>query len=142
MLKQISIFLENKPGKLAEITKVLSDEGINIRALSMADTAEFGILRLIVPYVDKAYKILKEADYTVSITEVIGIKVPDEPGGLYNIITTLSDNDINVEYMYAFVSKCGENALIIFKVENIDKTIKLMQERDVALVEGQEIYSI
>src|SRR3954453_17717469 len=113
-VEQISIFIENKSGRLAEVTRVLGEAGVNIRALSLADTSDFGILRLIVNDREKAKEILKEKGFTVSKTEVVAVEVPDQPGGLSLILQALDAAVINVEYMYAFVERCGENAVIIF----------------------------
>ena len=112
-VEQISIFLENKSGRLAEVATVLAGAAINIRALSLADTTDFGILRLIVNDTEKAKQVLKENGFTVGKTEVIAVEVPDRPGGLANILNAMKDKVINVEYMYAFVQKSGGNAIII-----------------------------
>ena len=120
-VEQISIFIENKSGRLAEITRILGDAGINIRALSLADTSDFGILRLIVNDGAKAATVLKENGFTVNMTEVVAVEVPDRPGGLSAILQTLDRNAINVEYMYAFVERCGGNAIIIFRFDETDK---------------------
>ncbi|HOV42587.1 MAG TPA: ACT domain-containing protein, partial [Syntrophothermus lipocalidus] len=118
MVKQISVFLENKAGRLASVTRVLGDAGINIRALSIADTSDFGVLRLIVNDPDKAYRILKEAGFTVSQTDVVAVSVPDRPGGLAEILEVMAEADINIEYLYAFIGTTARNALVIFKVED------------------------
>jgi hypothetical protein len=102
MAKQISVFLENKAGRLSHVTRVLGEAGINIRALSIADTSDFGILRIIVSDPEKAYRILKEANFTVSETEVIAVQVPDSPGGLATVLEQMSDANLNIEYLYAF----------------------------------------
>lgn len=141
-VKQISIFLENKSGRLATVTKVLGKNNINIRALSIADTTDFGILRLIVNDPDKACKVLKENEFTVSETEIIAVQVPDNPGGLAKILETLDNRKINIEYMYAFVGKSGENAIVVFRVEDIDRAIILLQESGIQLMSGKEIYSV
>ncbi|NLW48550.1 MAG: ACT domain-containing protein [Firmicutes bacterium] len=140
-VKQISIFLENKSGRLAEVTKILGDNGINIRALSIADTKDFGILRLIVSNPEQASKALKQDGFTVNETEVIAVQVPDQPGGLAGILNLLENNSINIEYMYAFVGKSGTNAVVVFQVENIDRAIKLLQEKEITLLSGKEIYN-
>ena len=101
-VEQISIFLENRPGALEGVTKIISDAGINIRALSLADTSDFGILRLIVNDVENAWKILKQNGYTVKRTDVVAVEVPDRPGGLHSILAVLNKKGINVEYMYAY----------------------------------------
>lgn len=141
-VKQISIFLENKSGRLAQVTKVLSENGINLRALSLADTADFGILRIIVNDADKAVKILKDADYTFGETDVVAVEVPDKPGGLAGILDALRDSGLGVEYMYAFVKSSGDNAVMIFRFENADKAIDVLKKNNVRLLTGDEVYNI
>ncbi len=141
-LEQISIFLENKSGRLAEVTRVLADAGINIRALSLADTADFGILRLIVNDTEKAKQVLKENGFTVGKTEVIGIEVPDRPGGLAGILEVLGREGINVEYMYAFVQKSGDSAIIIFRFDELDMAIEALTKAGVRILKGEEIYAM
>jgi hypothetical protein len=139
-VEQISIFIENKSGRLAEIARTLGDAGVNIRALSLADTSDFGILRLIVNDREKAKDVLKEKGFTVSKTEVVAIEVPDRPGGLYEILHTLDQEFINVEYMYAFVERCGENAVIIFRFDETEKAIEKLLERGFNVLEGERLY--
>lgn len=139
---QISIFIENKTGRLAEVSRVLGDAGVNIRALSLADTSDFGILRLIVDQTDKAKEVLKKEGFTVSKTEVIAVEVPDRPKGLYSILDILDRGKVNVEYMYAFVERCGENAVIIFRFDDIDAAIKVLTENSVQVLPGDRIYGI
>lgn len=141
-VKQISIFLENKSGRLAQVTKVLADSGINLRALSLADTADFGILRIIVNDVEKAHKVLKDSGYTLSETDVIAVEVPDRPGGLANILDGLWKAGLSVEYMYAFVRSSGDNAVMIFRFEDTDKAIHVLKENNVRLLSGDEVYHI
>lgn len=141
-VKQISIFLENKSGRLAQVTKELGEHGINIRALSIADTADFGILRLIVSDPDQAWQILKKAELTVSETEIIAVQVPDQPGGLGGILKILDDSKVNIEYMYAFVGKSGADAVVVFRVEQIDQAIDLLQKSGVTLLSGNEVYVV
>jgi hypothetical protein len=141
-VEQISVFLENKAGRLAEVTKVLGEGGINIRALSLADTTDFGILRLIVDQYDKAREILKQHGFTVGKTEVVAIEVPDRPGGLAWVLQILSDSDVNVEYMYAFVQHSGKNAVIIFRFDNLEKAIELLKKQGVRIYSGQEVYQL
>jgi hypothetical protein len=140
-VKQISVFLENKSGRLAGVTKTLGDHGINIRALSIADTTDFGILRLIVSEPEKAMTILKAEDFTVSETNVIAVQIPDHPGGLAGILQMLENAQINIEYMYAFVGKSGANAVVVFRVEDIDRAIVFLQQKGIALLSDGEIYS-
>jgi hypothetical protein len=141
-VEQISVFLENKAGRLAEVTKVLGEAGINIRALSLADTTDFGILRLIVNDYQKAKEVLKQQGFTVGKTEVVAVEVPDRPGGLAWVLQVLSDSQINVEYMYAFVQHSGKNAVIIFRFDNLEKAIKLLQEQGVRIYKGEEVYQL
>lgn len=141
-VEQLSVFLENKAGRLAEVTKVLGEGGINIRALSLADTTDFGILRLIVDNYDKAREILKKHGFTVGKTEVVAVEVPDRPGGLAWVLQILSDSDVNVEYMYAFVQHSGKNAVIIFRFDNLERAIELLQQQGVRIYRGQEVYQL
>jgi hypothetical protein len=141
-VEQISVFIENKSGRLAEIARLLGESGVNIRALSLADTSDFGILRLIVNDREKAKQVLKENGFTVSKTEVIAVEVPDRPGGLADILQTLDSEAINVEYMYAFVERCGENAVIIFRFDEIEKAIKVLTEKNFTILEGERLYSM
>jgi hypothetical protein len=141
-VEQISIFIENKSGRLAEITRILGDAGINIRALSLADTSDFGILRLIVDNVETAKAVLKEKGFTVSKTEVVAVEVPDRPGGLSSLLQTLDANQINVEYMYAFVERCGGNAVIIFRFDETDKAIGTLSGSGFTILEGERLYCL
>lgn len=138
-IEQISIFLENKSGRLAEVTSVLSDAGINIRALYLADTADFGILRLIVNDTDSARQVLRDKGFTVEKTRVIAVEVPDRPGGLAEILDIIKGEGINVEYMYAFVEKSGENAIVIFRFDEIERSVGLLRKAGVAILEGEEL---
>jgi len=139
-VEQISIFIENKSGRLAEVSRVLGDQGINIRALSLADTSDFGILRLIVDQTDLAKTTLKEKGFTVSKTEVVAVEVPDQPGGLYSILKVLDDAQVNVEYMYAFVERCGGNAVIIFRFDDSTQAIKVLLASGMKILEGERLY--
>ncbi|MDH5769054.1 MAG: ACT domain-containing protein [Nitrospirota bacterium] len=141
-VEQISIFLENKSGRLAEVTGVLAKAGINIRALSLADTADFGILRLIVNDTEKARQVLKDNGFTVEKTKVVAIEVPDKPGGLATILDTIKDEGINVEYMYAFVQKSGQNAIVVFRFDEFEKAIEILRKAGVRTLEGEELYAI
>jgi len=142
MAKQISVFLENSSGRLAHVTRVLGDAGINIRALSIADISDFGILRLIVNDPDHAYKILKDAGFTVSETEVIAVRMPDSPGGLADVLDQISEENINIEYLYAFLGFAGGDALVIFKVEDIKKAREVFEKKNINYVEAQDLYKL
>ena len=124
IMNQLSVFVENKQGRLAEITKILADQKIDIRALSIADTKEYGILRLIVSDPVQAESALKESGFTVSITKVIGIGIDDHPGGLCSAMEILRDNSISVEYMYAFISRSASKAYVILRVGDNEKAIE------------------
>ena len=141
-VEQIAVFLENKSGRLAEITAVLADNGINIRALSVADTADFGILRLIVDKVELAKKVLKDSGFTVGKTNVLAVEVPDRTGGLAMVLKNIEKAGINVEYMYAFVNKSGENAVLIFRFEDMDKAIASLQAAGFTMLTGEQICAL
>lgn len=141
-VEQISVFLENRAGRLAEITRVLGKAGVNIRAFSLADTSDFGILRLIVNDNDKAKAALKEHGFTVGKTNVVAVEVEDRPGGLNHILELLGKEYINVEYMYAFVQHTGENAVIIFRFDDIDAAVKLLLNNNVKVLEGKTVYTL
>lgn len=141
-VEQISIFLENKPGGLEEVTRILKDAQINIRTLSLADTTDFGILRLIVNDVDMASRVLKEHGFRFSRTTVVAVEVPDRPGGLHSILEVLSKNGINVEYLYAFVERSGENAVIIFRLDAPDKAIEVLQKNGMTVLPGAKLYGM
>ncbi len=141
-VKQISVFLENKCGRLASVTRVLGDHGINIRAFAVADTSDFGILRLIVNRPEDAYRVLKEAGFTVSVTDVVAVRVPDRPGGLADVLELMQEAGLNIEYMYAFVEKVSHDALAVFRVENASAATTLMRERGVKILSGEEIYNL
>lgn len=140
--EQISIFLENKSGRLAEVTRILAENQINIRALSVADTSDFGVLRLIVDDNEKATNALRENGFTVGKTNVVAVEVPDQPGGLYRILTILQKGNVNVEYMYAFVQQSGSNAVMIFRFDHTDEALKLLQENGVTVIEGRKLYTL
>jgi len=138
-VRQISVFLENKIGRLAEITQILGNKEINIRALAIADTTEFGILRMIVDRPQKAYEALEERGFTVSQTEVVVVEVEDKPGGLAQVMAILGKEGINVEYLYAFVAPKGRGALVVLKIEEKKTTVDLLQEKKVKILSAEEI---
>ncbi len=141
-VEQISVFLENKSGRLAEVMRVLGGAGINIRALSIADTSDFGILRIIVNDKDKALAVLKDKDFTVSKTEVVAVEVADTPGGLSKILDLLDRQGVNVEYMYAFIERSSDNAVIIFRFDENDKAIKVLLGAGISILDGSKVYNI
>jgi hypothetical protein len=140
--EQISVFLENKAGRLAEVTAILAETGVNIRALALADTSDFGVLRLIVSDNEKAITALKNQGFTVGKTDVVAVEVEDRPGGLHRILDILNQAGLNVEYMYAFVTQSGNNAIMIFRFDNIDEAVKLLQANDVKVINGSQVYTL
>ena len=141
-VEQISVFLENKLGRLAEVARVLGNEGVNIRALSIADSSDFGILRVIVNDNERAIKILKAHGFTVSKTEVIAVEVPDKPGGLAQVLSCLEQEKINVEYMYAFLERRSDNAVIVFRFDENDTAIRVLSSHGVTILAGKTVYGL
>ncbi|MGC9516618.1 MAG: ACT domain-containing protein [Methanomicrobiales archaeon] len=141
-LKQISIFLENKKGRLKEAVQILSQANINIRALSIADTSEFGILRLIVPEPVKAKQELEKNNFVVKINDVIAVEVPDSPGGLYGILEILNEADMNVEYIYAFVEKKTDKAIVVIRTEDIEEGIDVLKKGKATVLTNEEVYEL
>lgn len=139
-VEQISVFLENRAGRLAEVTHTLAEAGINIRALSLADTSDFGILRLIVHDHEKAKMALKDKGFTVGRTSVVAVEVSDKPGGLDNILQLLGTRGVNVEYMYAFVQQSGSNAVLIFRFDRTDQAIEVLQDAGIPVISGDRLY--
>ena len=142
MVKQLSVFLENSKGRLASMTRALGDAGIDLLALSIADTTSFGILRAIVDDTDKAMAVLKEAGYTVNTTEVLAVLVPDSPGGLAGVLGLLNDAHVNVEYLYSFVRKAQGNAQILFKVDQVAEAARVLHEAGIQMLDQPEIIAL
>ena len=142
LVDQISIFVENKSGRLCDITGVLSENGVDIRALSMADTTNFGILRLIVNNPEKAETALREAGFTLSRTKVIAVCLPDVPGGMHGALRALHDTGISVEYAYAFITHSREAAFVILRVEDNDRAIETLKKNGIKLMNASEVYSL
>ena len=140
-IKQISIFVENHPGKLSEAAKLISDAGIDMRSLSLADTRDFGILRIIVNDPDKACDLLRENGWIFKVNTVIGVKVPDRPGGLTEVLNVLNEANVNVEYMYAFVNRKETRADVIFRVSDEDCCISMLKARGIDILTAEEAYS-
>ncbi len=139
-IEQIAVYVENKPGRLSAIIHSLAGAGIDIRALSISDSPEFGVLRMIVNDPDGAYRILREGDFTVSKTKVLGVRMPDAPGGLSAVLTVLNENGINLEYMYTFSGAMDGDASIVFKVENIEEAISRLEGTGIHLMTTEEAY--
>ena len=140
LIKQLSIFLENKSGRLCEVSKLLGENGINMSAFSVADTSEFGILRLIVNEPEKACKILRENLFSVSLTDVVCLNCPNEPGALAKALQILSDNNVPIEYLYAY--SMGDSANVVLKSDMMDDCIKVLQDHKMELVKASELYKI
>ncbi|HOM03360.1 MAG TPA: ACT domain-containing protein [Acetivibrio sp.] len=142
LVKQISVFLENKSGRLAEVTQILAESNIDISALSIADTTDFGILRLIVNDPETAEKALKDNGFTVSCCDVIAVSVPDEPGGLAKALKALEAESIGIEYMYAFVGKAENEALVIFRIDNPEKAVEMLEKAGVKVLSSDTVYKL
>ena len=140
-VEQISIFLENKPGGLEEATRLLKEADVNIRTLSMADTTDFGILRLIVDQYDKAREVLKSRGFTVGKTEVVAVEVPDRPGGLAGILEIFENSDVNIEYMYALTFGREDRAVLIFRFDKPDEAIARLRSAGIGVLDSVEIYN-
>lgn len=140
IIKQLSIFLENKSGRLTEVLQTLGEEKINITALTIADTSEYGILRLVVSEPEKALQVLKERQFSANLTDVLSIATPSEAGSFARALRLLSDEGISIEYMYAF--SMGKKAAIVMRTENIPATIEVMQKHKVELLNASKLYNI
>lgn len=141
-IQQLSIFLENKMGHLADVTDLLGSAGIDIRALSLADTEQFGILRLIVNQPEQAVKVLRDADMTVLLTDVVAATVEDKPGAFGQIVRLLAENNINIEYLYAFVSRQENKAITVLRTDDTDRCVEVLRKGEVPLLTPSEIYGI
>ena len=139
MIKQLSIFASNEPGQIVKVTDALSAQDIDIRAMSIADTQEFGILRLIVSDSEKGKAALKSKNCVVSITEVLGVKLPDRPGAATKSLKLLADNGYNVEYMYAFLTSSKEFAYVVLRVQDIAEAEKLLAENGVDILTQEDV---
>jgi hypothetical protein len=141
IVEQISVFLENKAGRLYEVTGILFEAQVNIRALSLADTSDFGVLRLIVDNNERAAAALKENGFTVGKTEVVAVQVDDKPGGLHNILKHLKETNLNVDYMYSYMRHIKQKAVMIFRFDNAPAAIKLLKEKGFTIIESNKLYS-
>lgn len=141
-IKQITVFLENKPGRMAELAATLARNEIDIRALSLADTTNFGILRLIVsdPYL--AQDKLKEAGYTVNLTPVIAVRIDDRPGGLAAALAVLDAGGISIEYLYAFISRKADMASVVMRVDDGDKAVSLLEQNNIVFLSDSDIHDL
>jgi len=140
LIKQLSVFLENKSGRLHEVSTILGQAGINMSAFSVADTSEFGILRMIVSDHEKAFRVLRENNFSVSLTDVVCLNCPNQPGALARALQILADNDVSIEYLYAF--SVGDAANVVIKPDLIDKCIAVLTEHQMELVKASDLYKI
>jgi len=140
VIKQLSVFVENKLGRMAEITGIIGDANVDIRALSIADTSDFGILRLIVDKPEEALLVLKENGITVSLTDVIAVGIEDKPGSFAKVVKIMSDAGISIEYMYAFISRSDNQAFVIMRVEDPGKGIDALETHGIQLLCREDIY--
>ena len=139
MIKQISVFIENKKGSLMRITKVIAEAKIDIRALCIADTSDFGILRIIVDDEKKALEVLRSNGYIVSDTEVAAVQMSDKPGALSAILETLYEENVSVEYTYAFLSKSGSDAFVVIRADDTEKAENILRAQGLHTIEKSEI---
>jgi hypothetical protein len=140
IIKQLSVFLENKSGRLTEVTETLASANINLSAFCVADTADYGMLRFITNKPEEAVKALKDGGFSVNITEVIGLIVPDEPGGLHKALKILSAEGISVEYMYAFA--LGDRATVIIRTDSASQAASVLQQHKLDLIKASDIYDV
>ena len=138
-IKQLTVFVENKQGAMVSITETLAENNVNLRALSIAETESFGILRLIVNDEETAVKTLKEKDYLIKVTDVVGVKIGDAPGKLSAALDVLDKADINVEYLYAFMARTEKHAYVVLRVENNDAAEKALEDAGFHLITDADI---
>lgn len=144
ILKQISIFVENKPGRLAILIELLRKNDINMRALSIAETTDYGIARIIVDNPEHTAEVLNNSHYVFSITPVISVAIPDEPGSLYTVLSLFSDGNINIEYTYAFITRRPGFAYIVFRIndDKIDEALEILKKNNISIVTNKDLYNI
>jgi len=140
IIKQLSVFLEDKSGRLTELTRILAENDINITALSIADATDYGIIRMVVGRPELAVSVLKEKGFSVHLTDVACIVVPNEPGGLYHALKILADNNINIDYIYAFAIQA--TASVVIRSESISKVIEVLQKNKLELLQASQVYQI
>ena len=141
-IKQISLFVENRPGRTAKVAKTLSDAGVNIRALTIAEAGDFGVIRMVVDNPENGYQVLRQKGFTVSMTDVLAVEMMDAPGGLYEIVNTLGESNVNVDYAYAFVTAKAQKAMLILRVDDIALARKSLAGKGVKIATKEEIQAI
>jgi len=140
-VKQISVFMENSPGRLADLAVSMGEAGINIMALTVAESIDFGVVRMIVSDFEKARKMLREKNFTVSETEVLALEIPDQPGSLGKVLKIFAGQSLNVEYMYAFAAR-RQDALIVFRFDDMDKAINILKNAKVKVLTAEEVLAL
>jgi len=138
-ITQISVFLENRKGRLYDVCSLLGSYGVNIRALTVAETESFGVLRIVVDHSDVAIKLLRENQFVANFTDVVAIEVPDQPGGIASILKVLSEHDVNIEYMYGFVEKFSDKALLVMRFEDTDFAQQVLAKQKIHVVTEKDI---
>jgi len=141
-IKQISLFVENRPGRTAKVAKTLSDAGVNIRALTIAEAGDFGVIRMVVDNPENGYQVLRQKGFTVSMTDVLAVEMMDAPGGLYEIVNALGESNVNVDYAYAFVTAKAQRAMLILRVDDIALARKALAGKGVKIATKEEIQAI
>ena len=142
VVKQISVFVENVPGKLVEVSQILGENGIDMSALSLADSSDFGILRLIVNDPDKAYQVLREHAFVVKQSDVIAVVIDDRPGGLTAVLQIIANAKVSVEYMYAFVGGKDGHAVVVLRTDNQEAALKALEDNHVSTLDPKDIYRL
>ena len=141
-IKQLSIFLQNRMGSLSKPLEVLTVADVNIRAMCMADTSEFGILRLVVDDPEKGKEALEQNNFLVKITEIIGVEMNDTPGGLTNVLNTIKENNIDLEYLYAFTHEKEGKAILLLHADDIDELIDVLEKNNMTITPAEEVYNL
>jgi hypothetical protein len=141
-IEQISIFVENQPGRLAEITKILAEAQVDLRAMCIADTADFGILRVIVDSPSRAIQALEASNCVVSITQVLAVEIEDTPGSLARVLAILAKEDVSVEYLYAFITRKKDDAYVIFRVEDPERATEIFASHDIRTAAAKDLYDL
>ena len=139
-ITQLSVFLENRPGRLSALCRTLADAGVNLSTLMLSDNGEFGLLRLLTPQVDKAEATIAAAGYAATTTEVVALQVPDKPGGLAGVLVLLEKAGVSVEYMYAFAERPGTDAVMVFRFDNTDKALAALQAAGIAVFQPVDLF--
>ncbi|SDA67339.1 acetolactate synthase [Methanobrevibacter millerae] len=141
-IKQLSIFLQNRMGSLSKPLEVLSENDINIRAMCMADTSEFGIIRLVVDNPEKGKEVLEENNFLVKLTEIIGVEMNDTPGGLTSVLEVIKENNIDLEYLYAFTHDKADKAILLLHTDDIDNLIDVLNNNNITITPAEEVYNL